>query len=195
MSFPGEERLWRWGPHWGKARGDRGLPLEGLGARDGGLQWWLHGEGADNGGLDCGGAAPTTDSGWARAGEVHRRKEELAGGSFGAVEDSRGEFHGSRATAAMECRGGSSPVAWGGGERAWEDQREATERFPGSAWAEGYRRWWLRWSRGGGDYGGRRRGETARRARRQRAEGEGARIANEKASSRGFGNGRHGSRR
>ena len=48
-------------------------------------------------------------------------------GSFGAVEDWRGEFHGSRATAAMECRGGSSPVAWGGGERAWEDQREATE--------------------------------------------------------------------
>ena len=122
MAFPGEERLRRWGPHWGKARGDRGLPLEGLGARDGGLQWWLHGEGADSGGLDCGGAAPTTDSGWARAGEVHRREEELVGGSFGEVEDRRGELHGSRATAAMGCRGGSSPVAWGDGERAWEDQ-------------------------------------------------------------------------
>ena len=83
MAFPGEERLRRWGPHWGKARGDRGLPPEGLGARDGGLQWWLHGEGADSGGLDCGGAAPTTDSGWARAGEVHRREEELAGGRSG----------------------------------------------------------------------------------------------------------------
>ena len=44
-AFPGEERLRQWGPHWGKARGDRGLPLEGLGARDGGLQRWLHGEG------------------------------------------------------------------------------------------------------------------------------------------------------
>ena len=44
-AFPGEERLRRWGPHLGKARGDRGLPLEGLGARDGGLQRWLHGEG------------------------------------------------------------------------------------------------------------------------------------------------------
>ena len=44
-AFPREERLRRWGPHWGKARGDRGLPLEGLGARDGGLQRWLHGEG------------------------------------------------------------------------------------------------------------------------------------------------------
>ena len=94
-------------------------------------RWWpvvvAPRRGADSGGLDCSGADPTTDSGWARAGGVHRRKEELAGGSFGAVEDSRGEFHGSRATAAMECRGGSSPVAWGGGERAWEDQREATE--------------------------------------------------------------------
>ena len=76
-----------------------------------------------------------------------------------------------------------------------ELQGEVVERFPGSVWEKGDRRWELRVSRGGGDYGGRRRGETARRARRQRAEGEGARIANEKASLRGFGHGRHGSRR
>jgi len=39
------------------------------------------------------------------------------------------------------------------------------------------------------------RGETARRARQQRAEGEGVRVANEKASSREFGSGRRGARR
>ena len=179
----------------GEARGGRALPRGGLGRGWGGRRGVVAGAVEVAAAVSSDSGAPAADLGWARAGEVHRREEELAGGSFGAVEDRRGELHGSRATAAIGCRGGSSPVAWGGGERAWEDQREATERFPGSAWAEGYRRWWLRWSRGGGDYGGLRRGETARRARRQRAEGEGVRVANEKASSRGFGNGRRGSRR
>ena len=44
-AFPGEERLRRWGPHWGKERGDRGLPLEGLGSRGGAWRRRLRGEG------------------------------------------------------------------------------------------------------------------------------------------------------
>ena len=103
-------------------------------------------------------------------------------GSVWAKGGRRWKLRGSRTTAAMGCRGGSSPVAWGGGERAWEDQREATERFPGSAWVEGYRRWWLRWSRG--------------RRRQQRAavlarEGEGEPWAAQ-AARRGFGRGVEG---
>ena len=64
----------------------------------------------------------------------------------------------------------------------WLERRRAGEGS--SAWRF-VRRPWQAWLRG----------ETARRTRQQRAEAEGVRVANEKASSRGFGNGRHGSRR
>ena len=112
MAFPGEERLRRWGPHWGKARGDRGLPLEGLGARDGGLQWWLHGEGADSGGLDRGGGGPAALDGGKRVGEHRWRPRKLATGSFGREEGWRRELRGEQTTTAVMA-GGGRPLGQG----------------------------------------------------------------------------------
>ena len=112
MAFPGEERLRRWGPHWGKARGDRGLPLEGLGARDGGLQWWLHGEGADSGGLDRGGGGPAALDGGKRVGEHRWRPKKLATGSFGREEGWRRELRGEQTTTAVMA-GGGRPLGQG----------------------------------------------------------------------------------
>ena len=88
-----------------------------------------------------------------------------------------------------------TPVAGVGGGEAKELQGAEVKRIwglvegrassvDGSAWRCG-RRPWQAW----------RRGETARRARQQRAEGEGVRVANEKASSREFRSGRRGARR
>ena len=113
MAFPGEERLRRWGPHWGKAGGDRGLPLEGLGARDGGLQWWLHGEGADSGGLDRGGGGPAALDGGKRVGEHRWRPRKLATGSFGREEGRRRELRGRSASGGANGGGGRVWTPWG----------------------------------------------------------------------------------
>ena len=72
----------------------------------------------------CSGAAALR---WARAssggvGELQGEVVERFPGSVWAKGDRRWELRGSRATAAMGCRGGSVPEALGGGERAWEDQ-------------------------------------------------------------------------
>ena len=112
MAFPGEERLRQWGPHWGKARGDRGLPLEGLGARDGGLQWWLHGEGADSGGLDCGGGGPAALDGGKRVGEHQRMSRKLFAGFVGREEGWRRELRGEQTTTAVMA-GGGRPLGQG----------------------------------------------------------------------------------
>jgi len=90
--------------------------------------------------------------------------------------------------------GGSSAMIWRGG-RAWELHWNEMKPFPRSIGAEGGWKWELDGARTAGGHGEQRQGETARRARRQRAEGEDVRVASKKASSRRFGNERHGSRR
>ena len=131
MAFPGEERLRRWGPHWGKARGDRGLPLEGLGARDGGLQWWLHGEGADSGGLDRGGGGPAALDGGKRVGEHRWRPRKLATGSFGREEGWRRELRGEQThdggNGRRRSASGTGGSAWGSSGRK-EGKREKEVR-------------------------------------------------------------------
>ena len=64
---------------------------------------------------------------WARAsgggvGELQGEVVERFPGSVWTKGNRRWELRGSRATAAMGCRGGSGLVALGGGEWAWEDQ-------------------------------------------------------------------------
>ena len=83
-AFPGEERLRRWGPHWGKARGAQELPLEGLGARDGGLWWPRRGEGRPAADWSAAAAFPAGLGGGEQVGEHQRSVGELSGGRLGA---------------------------------------------------------------------------------------------------------------
>ena len=103
-------------------------------------------------------------------------------------------LHGGRRAAAVLCRCGGVPARRGGDGRVrelcWDEIKRiwglvegGASSVDGSAWRCG-RRPWQAW----------RRGKTARRARQQRAEGEGVRVANEKASSREFGSRRCGAR-
>src|SRR6185503_1155381 len=73
---------------------------------------------------------------------------------------------------------GEAGRGWPAGELLWGERVP----FPGSIGAGERRRWELDGTGTAGGHGEQRRGETARRTRRHRAEGEGVRVANEKAS-------------
>ena len=87
-----------------------------------GLRWPVRGRRRPPAALCRGCAAPARERERGVVGELQGEVVERFPGSVWAKGDRRWELRGSRATATMGCRGGSSPVAWGGGERVWEDQ-------------------------------------------------------------------------
>ena len=83
----------------GEARGGRVLPRCGLGRGWGGRRGVVAGAVDAAVAVSSDGGTPAADSRWARAGEVHRREEELAGGRSG-----RWKTRGVSSTTAMEGR-------------------------------------------------------------------------------------------
>ena len=71
--------------------------------------------------VSSGGGAPVAWGGGGGVGELQGEVVERFQGSVWTKGDRRWELRGSRATAAMGCRGGSVPEALGGGERAGRD--------------------------------------------------------------------------